>query len=136
MSTFVDTSFLLAAARKKDIHHQQAVAWQKLIRGNLLTTEYVLVEFLNSLAAPETREVANHTVKLLRERNVIKVVSASKELFDEGLQWYSRYRDKAWSMTDCISFVLMSREGIQDALTADRDFEQAGFRALLRSDPP
>ena len=40
--------------------------------------------------------------------------------------------DKSWSLTDCISFVVMGEHGITDALTGDRHFEQAGFRALLR----
>ena len=40
--------------------------------------------------------------------------------------------DKQWSLTDCISFVVMEDRGMQDALSADRDFEEAGFRALLR----
>jgi predicted nucleic acid-binding protein len=30
------------------------------------------------------------------------------------------------------TFVVMEREGLTEALTADRHFEQAGFRALLR----
>jgi hypothetical protein len=40
--------------------------------------------------------------------------------------------DKDWSLIDCISFVVMEEEGIQEALTADQHFEQAGFTALLR----
>lgn len=40
--------------------------------------------------------------------------------------------NKDWSLTDCISFVVMQREGIDEALTGDRNFEQAGFKALLR----
>jgi predicted nucleic acid-binding protein len=35
-------------------------------------------------------------------------------------------------MTDCISFVVMRQENLTEALTTDRHFEQAGFRAALR----
>jgi len=41
------------------------------------------------------------------------------------------YSDKEWSLTDCISFVLMKQEGVTEALTADAHFVQAGFKALL-----
>ncbi len=41
-------------------------------------------------------------------------------------------RDKDWSLTDCISFVVMHERGITEALTADHHFEQAGFVALLK----
>jgi predicted nucleic acid-binding protein len=40
--------------------------------------------------------------------------------------------DKDWSLVDCISFVVMKQRRLKDALTTDRHFEQAGFRALRR----
>ena len=43
--------------------------------------------------------------------------------------------DQTWSPTDCISFSVMTQRKLTDALTADRHFEQAGFRALLRYPP-
>jgi len=30
---------------------------------------------------------------------------------------------KAWSLTDCISFVVMKREGLTEALTGDAHFQ-------------
>lgn len=39
--------------------------------------------------------------------------------------------DKDWSLTDCTSFVVMQDAGINEALTGDRHFEQAGFKTLL-----
>jgi predicted nucleic acid-binding protein len=53
-------------------------------------------------------------------------------LFETGVSLYASRTDKEWSLTDCISFTVMSQYGIRDALTGDRHFEQAGFRALLR----
>ena len=50
----------------------------------------------------------------------------------EGIDLYHARPDKEWSLTDGISFVDMQREGITDALTGERHFEQAGFVALLK----
>lgn len=56
---------------------------------------------------------------------------AEKDLFDLGVELYRTRDDKEWSLTDCISFVVMRREGLTEALTGDRHFEQAGFTPLL-----
>ncbi|HLE87746.1 MAG TPA: hypothetical protein VI727_08795 [Candidatus Brocadiaceae bacterium] len=39
--------------------------------------------------------------------------------------------DKEWGLVDCISFVVMKKHGIKDALAADDHFIQAEFNALL-----
>jgi predicted nucleic acid-binding protein len=41
--------------------------------------------------------------------------------------------DKLWTLCDAVSFILMSANGIGEALTTDHDFEQAGFVRLLVS---
>jgi len=60
------------------------------------------------------------------------IIPFSGELFRRGLGLYLRRPDKEWSLTDCISFVVMEAEEIGDALTGDKHFEQAGFNALLK----
>jgi predicted nucleic acid-binding protein len=47
------------------------------------------------------------------------------------LERYAARPDKDWTLTDCISFVVMEDEGITDALTGDQHFVQAGFKVLL-----
>ena len=51
---------------------------------------------------------------------------------ERGLALYRARPDKAWSLIDCISFMVMTERGITEALTGDHHFEQAGFRAPLR----
>jgi predicted nucleic acid-binding protein len=62
----------------------------------------------------------------------IQIEPCSDALFSAGLELYRRRADKSWSLTDCMSFVVMWREGITEALTGDHHFEQAGFVALLK----
>ena len=38
-----------------------------------------------------------------------------------------------WSFTDCVSFSLMHELGLQDCLTTDHHFRQAGFKPLLQA---
>jgi predicted nucleic acid-binding protein len=62
-------------------------------------------------------------------RNI--VIPPTQDHYEKGIELYRERSDKQWSLTDCISFVVMREEGLIEALTADRHFEQAGFRALL-----
>ena len=59
-------------------------------------------------------------------------VAANDELFEQGVGLYDERHDKQWSLTDCISFVVMKQRNLQDALTGDHHYEQAGFTALLK----
>jgi len=135
-ATFVDTSYLIALVRTRDAHHARAMAWRAGIKGDFLTTEYVLLEFIDAMCQPPVRQRAVATVRALRGDDQVHIVPGSTALLDQGLEFFARHADKRWSLTDCISFVVMRREGTTDALTSDHDFEQAGFRALLRNDPP
>ena len=53
-------------------------------------------------------------------------------MFQRGLRLYEERPDKEWSLTDCLSFVVMKDENLREALTGDQHFEQAGFIALLK----
>ena len=59
------------------------------------------------------------------------VVNVDTPLLTRALQLYRDRSDKAWGLTDCISFVVMQEQGLMDAVTADEHFLQAGYRALL-----
>ena len=61
-----------------------------------------------------------------------RVIPFNQNLFQAGLSLYETRLDKDWGLTDCISFVVMQREGILEAFTSDKHFEQAGFIRLLK----
>jgi predicted nucleic acid-binding protein len=67
----------------------------------------------------------------LAQDTAVYIAGESDALYDGGLALYRARADKQWSLTDCISFVLMKREGLREALTGDRHFAQAGFVPLF-----
>ena len=54
------------------------------------------------------------------------------ERFDEARAFYTCHSDKAWSFTNCVSFVVMQSPGLTAALTIGRHIAQAGFQVLLK----
>ena len=56
----------------------------------------------------------------------------SQELFDRGVALYGERADKEWSVTDCISFLVMHDFRVTEALTTDHHYAQAGFVVLLK----
>ena len=100
-------------------------------RIKMITTRAVLLEFGNSLANPQLRIRAIRTLESFEHDPHIEIVPLSEELFGEAFDLFRHRMDKAWGLTDCISFVVMREREISEALTADEHFEQAGFVALL-----
>jgi len=133
---FVDTGFLLAVSQSRDALHSRATAWAKVVTDPLLTTEYVLWETVNAFSKPVDRGKAHLLLRHIRSATGYEVVPASTALFNSGLQLHAERPDKEWSLTDCVSFIVMGERGILGALTPDHHFEQAGFDALLCRDPP
>ena len=128
---FADTSFYVALVNVRDALHEKATEFARGFSGCVVTTEFVLVELGNCLARSAHRMKFVKLVEDLRRRTSIRILPASTDLLDGGLAIYGRRADKAWSLTDCISFVVMEQMGLSEALTADRHFGQAGFTVLL-----
>jgi uncharacterized protein len=129
---FADTYFYLATLNSDDAGHTRAVEWSKAHRGRLVTTAWVLTEVADAICRPPDRAQFTLLLELLRSDLRTEIVPADQALFDRGADLYARRTDKAWSLTDCISSVVMTERGLTEALTGDHHFEQAGFRALVR----
>jgi len=97
-----------------------------------VTTEWILTELADGLSGVSDRQAFIDFHSALRGDAAVKIIPSNSELFAAGVELYAERSDKEWSLTDCISFVVMKRDGLTDALTGDHHFEQAGFRALLR----
>jgi len=128
---FADTFYFLALLNKNDEAHAKALQYSALIE-QLITTEWVLTELADGLASSRHRSMFLQTRQELLADADVQVIPLDVRLHEEGIRLYASRADKEWSLTDCISFVVMQREALTEALTGDHHFEQAGFVALLK----
>jgi len=130
---FLDTHYFLALRNPRDEAHAQALAVTSQFRNRpLLTTAWVLTEVADALAKPTNRAGFAELMRLLTSDPAVTIVPPSSDLFERGITLYNARSDKDWSLTDCISFVVMTEQGLSEAVTGDHHFEQAGFQALLK----
>lgn len=129
---FADTWFFLATLNPADPNHLPAVAAARAEPRHRVTTDWILVEVGDALSHAGNRDVFIRFYDWIQQHSGTTIIPASRQLLEDGIQLYRHRRDKDWPLTDCISFVVMEDEGIRDALTGDKHFEQAGFNALLK----
>lgn len=96
---FADSYYWLALVHKRDPHHERVRAYE--VKGSLVTSAPVQSEVMDALSGISLRPAA--------------------------ISFFAARTDKAWSLTDCISFTIMRDRDIRLALTGDRHFLQAGF---------
>lgn len=132
---FLDSGYLIALIRKKDIWHTVALEAAKLYSGPFLTTDLVLVELANSLTKLPYRKTVVAVIEKIRADTNTTIVPFSSEGMSKSFSLFKNRGDKAWGMVDCFSFVVMKEKRIKQALTFDDHFRQAGFNTpLLRMD--
>lgn len=129
---FADTFYYIALLNAGDEMHSAATRFTEAFTGEMVTSAWVLTEVGDGLARVPNRPLFLRLVAELRANVNATIVPPDGELFEAGLELFANRPDKEWSLTDCISFTVMRRHGIEEALTGDRHFEQAGFRALLK----
>jgi hypothetical protein len=129
---FADTWFFVALINKRDQYHQKALELSEEYENYpLITTDAVFLEVGNALS----NNYKNEAVELIEsflESDDVEVIRLNPDLFNEALSLYKKHQDKSWGLVDCISFVVMKRYEVTQALTFDRHFIQAGFQALMK----
>lgn len=141
---FVDTGFLYALVDERDQNHQRVIE--------------VLGEYRNQdleAFGLTTNHVVEETITLLRKRSHRDrgvahdiAVEVGQKLYDgvfgrvhhvtpseerKAFEYFTRHKDKVYSMTDCVSFVIMDAYKITEALTVDAGFTH---RFIARPGPP
>ena len=124
-TVFADSGYWIAMCGPSDgLHLEAAAVTQGLGSCRIVTSQMVLVEFLNYMSGRghSLRQRAMSVVTRLTDTSSVEVVPQTRDQFDEAAALYSSRSDKGWSLTDCASFILMGQMNIFEALAHDRDF--------------
>ena len=131
MGVFADTWFYVAFIDARDLNHEIVQRYADSLTTVQVTTRWVLAELANFASVGSGRSVVAGLIRQLENHSHVRIIGESDGLFHRGLALYERRPDKEWSLTDCISFVVMEDEGIREALTNDHHFTQAGYVAVF-----
>jgi predicted nucleic acid-binding protein len=125
-----DTFYWLALLNPNDAWHQQAVAAP--LPDQLVLTQAIVLEVMDALCERRVRPLAVRFWQDCGAGAQLVIVPLEEDLLGTAATLFTERPDKDWSLTDCLSFVVMQERGITAALTGDHHFEQAGFQILLK----
>ena len=132
---FADAGYWIALWNPRDTLHPRALSVADALgTTHVVTTQMVLTETLDAMAGMGEfrRRLAIGMIHNLEADPTVEVVPQTDAQFRAAVERYATRSDQRWSLTDCASFLVMEERNISEALAYDRDFEQAGFVALLR----
>lgn len=134
---FVDTSGWVSLFIPTETYHAQAADWFKQVQEKstvLITTNYVITETVALLGSRQrtARPQIFQYIDSIKQADYVDVIHINLELDSRAWELCKSRPDKAWSLVDCSSFVVMQQLSIQAALTTDKHFEQAGFIRFLK----
>ena len=136
---FLDTQFFIAFASRNDMNHRTARAWADWIsrrRPRLHYHDGILLEIGDGFSSHGHAATGRGLVEDLLADPLAVRHPLSPEVINRAFAFQKSHGDKEWGLTDCVSFVVMREHNIPAALTTDRHFQQAGYRALLFEAPP
>ncbi len=124
---FVDTSAFYALADESDHSHPRAKdAYESLIKVNLVTTDYVLLECWFLIGSHLGRKKAIRFWDGLRS-GIVDMINVNMQALNQAREIIDRFPDQAFSLVDASSFTVMEREGIKTVFTFDSHFRVYRF---------
>jgi predicted nucleic acid-binding protein len=130
---FLDTGYVIALEAQDDQRHAEALQhWTQLSARlpPLVTTSYVFDELVTFFNSRNRHAKAIEVGSRLLTSPTVQLVHVDQPLFYSAWRYFAQHADKSYSLTDCISFLVMKQRGIRTALAFDKHFLQAGFEKL------
>ena len=131
---FIDTSGFFALLSLTDPAHARArerMAHFARARRRAVTTDHVLDETFTLLKVRGLAHRCPAFEQMLNTSRSLRVSWTEPSIFAAATALFLNRLDQGFSLTDCVSFTVMGREGLHEALTTDHHFQIAGFVPLL-----
>lgn len=127
---FVDTGAWYALVNRKDPDHKRTRQLIEGSAGRLLTSNFVLDETVTLCLRRLGHAAAVQVGDALHDPHIVQLVRATAE--DEKQAWalFQARSDRHYSYTDCVSFAMMQRLGVNTAAALDDDFRREGFEVV------
>lgn len=124
---FVDTAFWVALLVPRDAHHAEAARIWHENKGLLLCSNHVVGETWTFLRRRAGHRVAVNFLDALERSERVVVVHVGPDVEDAACDWLRRHDERVYSFVDAVSFEVMRRRRIMEALTFNGDFTTAGY---------
>lgn len=129
---FADSGYFIALLNAGDSLHREALRLHSDGNNRIVTTEWVLTEVAAAFSNPLNRHLFETLHRSLSRGRGVTMIESDPVLWHRGCDLYFSRPDKGWSLTDCISCVVMQDMGLEEALTPDHHFDQMGFVVLMK----
>ncbi len=134
---FVDTSGWANLADLSEPFHSDARnIYLQSVNAEIkfITTNYILTELVAVLTSPLRlpRSMVIEFTRGIMSNPSFEIIHIDPSLDIRSWELLANRPDKNWSLVDCSCFVVMDDLNIQEALTSDHHFEQAGLIRLLK----
>lgn len=131
---FADTFYWIALLSPRDTWHSRVIQFsQENPYLHLVITDGVIDEVFASFSKQGSlmRSKVVSLYQSLLNNPHIEIIPYNQELRQAGIELYQKRLDKGYSLTDCISMVVMNNENITEVLTNDQHFAQEGFKLIF-----
>ena len=127
---YVDTSAWFDLVIPETPTHAEMTQLVRARDIKFVTSTYVVDELISLLLKRRGYSIASSAAAHVRSAPELRM--EHPDAAEEARAWrlFLDRPDKTYSLTDCLSFVIMRRLGITEALTTDDHFRQEGFTVL------
>lgn len=127
---FLDTSALYAYINARDPDHKKVRNFLDNFKGRVVITNYIFDEIVTLVLARLGHEKAIFVGNILNKSPQMDKIWITQSDEKNAWEFFVLRKDKNYSFTDCISFVVMKRLKISRCLALDSHFKQEGFGGI------